>query len=95
MLLAETLTREEALKERSNTMAGTWDVIKGQWKQLKGEARSQWGKLTDDDWDQIAGDRDKLVGQLQTQYGWAKIDAEREVDNWMSRYGRDERSIGR
>jgi uncharacterized protein YjbJ (UPF0337 family) len=26
-----------------------WDTIKGQWSQLKGEARKQWGKLTDDD----------------------------------------------
>jgi uncharacterized protein YjbJ (UPF0337 family) len=75
-------------------MAGAWDVIKGQWKQLKGEARTQWGKLTDDDWEQIAGDRDKLVGRLQEQYGWAKVDAERQVDDWMGRHGRGERSIG-
>lgn len=75
-------------------MAGAWDVIKGQWKQLQGEARNQWGKLTDDDWEQIAGDRDRLIGRLQEQYGWAKIDAERQVDDWMGRHGRGERSIG-
>lgn len=26
-----------------------WDEIGGNWKQLKGKNRSQWGKLTDDD----------------------------------------------
>lgn len=28
-------------------MAVNWDVVKGKWTQLKGEARIQWGKLTD------------------------------------------------
>ena len=26
------------------------DILKGQWSQLKGRIRKQWGKLTDDDW---------------------------------------------
>ncbi len=74
-------------------MAGTWDVIKGKWNQLKGEARIQWGKLTDDDWDQIAGNRDKLVGRLQERYGWEKIEAERQVDDYFRRY--DDSNTGR
>ncbi len=37
-----------------------WDIIKGKWGQLKGEARKQWGNLTDDDWDKFHGDREKL-----------------------------------
>jgi uncharacterized protein YjbJ (UPF0337 family) len=55
-----------------------WDIIKGKWLQLKGEARKQWGKLTDDDWDQIAGDREKLAGRLQEQYGWTREQVEDE-----------------
>jgi uncharacterized protein YjbJ (UPF0337 family) len=55
-----------------------WDIIKGKWLQFKGEARKQWGKLTDDDWDQIAGDRDKLAGRLQEQYGWTREQVEEE-----------------
>ena len=38
------------------------DELKGKWNQLKGSAKSQWGKLTDDDLTQVEGDRDKLVG---------------------------------
>ncbi len=59
-----------------------WDQIAGNWKQVKGSARSKWGKLTDDDLEVAAGDRDHLVGRLQERYGIAKDDAERQVDEW-------------
>lgn len=41
------------------------DVLKGQWKQLKGEVKRQWGKLTDDEIDQLEGNAEKLSGLLQ------------------------------
>jgi uncharacterized protein YjbJ (UPF0337 family) len=62
-----------------------WDVIKGNWKQLRGEIRKQWGKLTDDDYQQIAGDKDKLIGKLQERYGWAKDDAQRAADDYFQK----------
>ena len=62
------------------------DVIKGKWMQIKGEARVQWGKLTDDDLDQIAGNAEKLAGKLQERYGYARDRAEAEVDAWTRRY---------
>ncbi len=55
------------------------DVIQGQWKQLKGSVKQQWGKLTDDDLTRIEGSRDKLVGAIQERYGKQKDEAEREV----------------
>ncbi len=36
------------------------DVLESKWQKLKGEIRSQWGKLTDDDLERIAGNKDKL-----------------------------------
>jgi uncharacterized protein YjbJ (UPF0337 family) len=61
------------------------DVLKGKWQQLKGEARVQWGKLTDDDLDQIQGNTEKLAGKLQERYGYAKDQAQREVDEFIRR----------
>lgn len=58
------------------------NVFKGKWKQLKGEAKKQWGKLTDDDLDVIDGEKDKLVGKLQERYGHTKDDAEKEYQTW-------------
>ena len=60
-------------------------VLKGKWLQLKGEVRRQWGKLTDDDLDQIEGNSEKMVGKLQERYGWARNDAEREVNDFLAR----------
>jgi uncharacterized protein YjbJ (UPF0337 family) len=61
------------------------DVLEGKWKQLKGEARRQWGKLTDDELDMIAGDKDKLVGLVQERYGYAREKAAQEVDEFLNR----------
>jgi uncharacterized protein YjbJ (UPF0337 family) len=55
------------------------DVMEGKWKQMRGQMKEWWGKLTDDDFDVIAGKKDQLVGKLQEKYGWAKRDAEDEV----------------
>jgi uncharacterized protein YjbJ (UPF0337 family) len=60
-----------------------WDQIAGQWTQLKGKAREQWGKLTDDDLDVVAGNRDKLVGMLQERYGFAKERALESIDKFI------------
>ena len=62
------------------------DVMQGKWKQLKGEVKSQWGKLTDDDLDQAEGDAEKLIGRVQERYGYAREDAKREVDDFFRRH---------
>ena len=62
-----------------------WDRIQGNWKQFKGKAREQWGKLTDDDLDVVAGKRDQLTGRIQERYGIAKDVAERQIDDWTRR----------
>ena len=54
-----------------------WAQAQGQWKQLRGKVREQWGKLTDDDLDKIASKKDQPVGKIQQQYGIAKEEAER------------------
>ena len=59
-----------------------WDVLKGNWKQLTGKVKQKWGKLTDDDLTAIGGKRDELVGRLQKHYGYAKDEAERELDDF-------------
>jgi len=64
----------------------SWDIIKGQWKQMKGKVQAEWGHLTDDDHDKIAGNKEQLVGKLQERYGWAKRDAEIKVDAWLDKH---------
>ena len=59
-----------------------WDKIEGNWKQVKGKAQHQWGKLTDDDLDIIEGKREELVGKIQERYGISKEQAEKEADEF-------------
>lgn len=59
------------------------DTFAGQWKQLKGEVKTRWGKLTDDDLAQTEGNYDKLLGRIQERYGYAKDRAEREMTEWL------------
>ncbi|KQY14968.1 hypothetical protein ASE23_26090 [Rhizobium sp. Root73] len=59
-----------------------WDMIEGKWKEYRGKAQAQWGKLTDDDLDVINGRRQELAGRIQVRYGVEKEEAERQIDEW-------------
>ena len=59
------------------------DQLEGKWKQVKGEVREKWGKLTDDDILVVGGRRDQLIGRVQERYGMAKEAATREVDTFL------------
>ncbi len=56
-----------------------WDQIKGNWKQFSGQAKQQWGKLTDDDLAVVDGKREELAGRIQERYGCAKDEAEKQI----------------
>lgn len=58
------------------------DTLKGQWTELKGRVREQWGKLTNDDLDRIQGRCEQLVGKLQERYGVERDEARRQVEAW-------------
>lgn len=59
-----------------------WDQVEGKWKQVKGEVKTRWGKLTDDDLQTIGGQKEKLIGSIQERYGIQKDEAQRQVDEW-------------
>ena len=59
------------------------DVLKGKWHQIKGDIKSRWGKLTDDDLDRAEGDAEQLIGRVQERYGYARDEAKREVDDFI------------
>jgi uncharacterized protein YjbJ (UPF0337 family) len=63
-----------------------WDRIEGNWKQVQGTVKEQWGKLTDDDLTVIAGQRDQLEGKLQDRYGYTRDQVKKDVDDWLSRH---------
>ena len=56
------------------------DVFQGKWKQIRGQVRVWWGKLTDDDVEKVGGNYDKLIGLLQEKYGYTRQQAEEEYE---------------
>jgi uncharacterized protein YjbJ (UPF0337 family) len=65
------------------------DILEGKWKQIRGEAKSWWGKLTDNDIDRAAGKFDVLVGLLQEKYGYTRQQAADEIDRRVTDYEAD------
>lgn len=64
------------------------DILRGRWKQMRGELKVWWGRLTDDDLEQIAGHKDKLIGKVQERYGYAREEAEQEVERRLEGFGK-------
>jgi uncharacterized protein YjbJ (UPF0337 family) len=62
------------------------DILAGKWKQMRGELKTWWGKLTDDDIDRIGGQKDKLVGLIQERYGYTREQADQEVERHLQEY---------
>ena len=60
------------------------EILKGRWNQVKGDIRTKWGKLTDDDMTQIQGDAQKLFGKLQERYGLKREQAERDLEEILN-----------
>jgi len=62
------------------------NILEGKWKQLRGSVREKWGQLTDDEVDQIAGNRDRLSGFLQERYGYTQLEAEHQIDDFLTNW---------
>ena len=54
------------------------EILKGKWLRVKGDVRTWWGRLTEDEVDQIQGDAEKFVGKLEERYGYRREQAEKE-----------------
>ncbi|MGE7139420.1 CsbD family protein [Luteibacter sp. NPDC031894] len=68
------------------------DTLKGQWKQLSGRVKEQWGKLTDDDLKVAEGSSEYLAGKVQERYGVARDEAERQVKDFRDRIDQHDRN---
>ena len=66
------------------------DTFEGRWRQMQGDLRSWWGRLSDNDFEKIAGKKDRLIGMLQEKYGYTREAAQQEMDRRFREY--DERT---
>jgi len=74
-----------ATKPSNDKLVVNRDTLRGQWTQLKGEIKSKWGQLNDDELTRVEGDMDKLIGTLQTRYGYTRERSEQEINDFFSK----------
>lgn len=66
------------------------DIVKGQWKKIKGKLKQQWGKLTDDDITEMEGNYEELSGKIQKRYGYEREEAEKKLNEFLDEQKWDE-----
>lgn len=62
------------------------DRIQGNWKQLSGGVRHEWGKLTHNDVEEIKGNVEMLAGKIEERYGVTKAEARRQIERWAIQF---------
>jgi uncharacterized protein YjbJ (UPF0337 family) len=68
-------TTEEYKEHKMNK-----DIIEGKYKEMHGQMKEWWGKLTDDELQQAGGNAEQIVGLLQQKYGYTREAAEEEFN---------------
>jgi uncharacterized protein YjbJ (UPF0337 family)/ElaB/YqjD/DUF883 family membrane-anchored ribosome-binding protein len=71
-------------------------IAKGAMKELKGELKHTWAKLTDDDLSYLDGSVDQIIGKVQKAYGYSKEKAVEEFDKFKiyhTTFFRDDRDF--
>jgi uncharacterized protein YjbJ (UPF0337 family) len=61
------------------------DIIKGKWKEVKGQLRQQWGKFTDDDVEKMKGSYEELHGLLRKRYGYEKDETDKKIEEFVKK----------
>ena len=56
------------------------NVFEGKWKQVSGQAKEWWGKLTRDNRKRAGGKATQFIGLLQQKYGYSREKAEQEFE---------------
>ncbi len=70
--LKKYLDKLEAMGQKAGLGAGSRQQMKGNWNDLKGQLKQQYGDLTDEDLTYAEGAGDELVGNIQRRLGKTK-----------------------
>lgn len=68
------------------------NILKGKWKELKGEFRKAWGNITDDEYERFHGDADGVAGLVQKKCGLSQEEARRKINDIVAKFGSSDES---
>ncbi len=61
-------------------MSAFSDKLKGNWNEIKGKIKKQYGEVTDDDLVYAEGQEDELLGKIQKRTGKTKDEVKSFID---------------
>lgn len=62
------------------------DTIKGKWNEIKGEIRTQWGNMTEDELEKSSGNMTSIAGLIQQRYGAKKEEVQEKLNNILAKF---------
>lgn len=62
-------------------MSALSDKLSGNWNEVKGKIKQQYGELTDDDLTYTEGQEDELLGKIQKKTGKTKSEVKDFIDS--------------
>jgi uncharacterized protein YjbJ (UPF0337 family) len=62
------------------------DIIKGKWNEIKGEIRTQWGKMTEDELETSSGNMTSIAGLIQQRYGAKKEEVQEKLNGILEKF---------
>jgi uncharacterized protein YjbJ (UPF0337 family) len=62
------------------------ETIKGKWKEIKGEIRTQWGNMTEDELEKSSGNINSIAGLIQQRYGAKKEEVQEKLNNILAKF---------
>jgi uncharacterized protein YjbJ (UPF0337 family) len=69
------------------------DILKGKWKEIKGEIRTHWGKLTDDEIEQTTGNLTSISGIIEQRYGEKKEEIQKKLNSIYGKFASETESF--
>jgi uncharacterized protein YjbJ (UPF0337 family) len=63
------------------------EILQGSWNEVKGQLKSKWGRLTNDDLQQFDGNVEHLIGLIQRKSGETRAAIEEYLDELTAEGG--------
>jgi uncharacterized protein YjbJ (UPF0337 family) len=73
-----------ACTSRRRSLDKLKDTMQSRWPEMKGKIREHWAKITEDDLKHLNGKTGDLITMLRKRYGYGKVQAQIEIDNWLN-----------
>lgn len=64
------------------------EVLKGKWNEIKGEIRTHWGKMSDDELEKSSGNITSIAGLIQQRYGMKKEEVQEKLNKILAKFSK-------